>query len=63
MATSDVLGLRLGEALNDGAKLLEMADRVQFEGVVSKYRFAPWVRWRAANRERWRLFESRKRPI
>jgi hypothetical protein len=56
---------------DDGAKLLEAAERHGLEGIVSKrfrsaYRSGPsrdWVKiktaaWRAANRERWRVFQG-----
>ena len=64
--------MHLVEAFDDGVKLLEAAERHGLEGIVSKRRDAPyrsgecrdWVKvktaaWRAANRERWRLFEKR----
>jgi ATP-dependent DNA ligase len=57
---------------DNGAKLLEVAERHGLEGIVSKrqpsvYCSGPsrdWLKiktagWRAANRERWRLFEKR----
>ena len=60
------------QGFDNGAKLLEAAERHGLEGIVSKrarsaYRSGPsrdWVKvktaaWRAANRERWRLFEKR----
>jgi bifunctional non-homologous end joining protein LigD len=60
------------QTFEDGAKLLAAAERHGLEGIVSKrrashYRSGPsrdWVKtktaaWRAANRERWRLFEKR----
>jgi bifunctional non-homologous end joining protein LigD len=63
--------LRLVECFDDGVKLLEGADRLQLEGIVSKRRAAPyrsgdcrdWVKvktahWREINRERWRLFHN-----
>jgi len=59
---------------DDGAKLLQAAERHRLEGIVSKrqasaYSSGPsrdWVkaktaRWREANRQRWRLFEKRYR--
>ena len=62
--------MHLVEAFDDGVKLLEAAERMQLEGIVSKRRAAPYrsgecndwrkvktVAWREANRERWRLFE------
>jgi bifunctional non-homologous end joining protein LigD len=64
--------LHLVQGFDNGAKLLEAADRHGLEGIVSKrqasaYRSGPsrdWVKvktaaWRAANRERWRLFQKR----
>jgi ATP-dependent DNA ligase len=55
----------------DGVELLEAAEGLQLEGIVSKRRTAPfrsgdcrdWVKvkmvhWRAANRERWRMFNK-----
>jgi bifunctional non-homologous end joining protein LigD len=68
---SNVHCLHPVQAFDDGAKLLEAAARYGLEGIVSKrqvsaYRSGPsrdWVKtktaaWRAANRERWRLFEK-----
>jgi ATP-dependent DNA ligase len=62
--------LRLSDGFDDSVKLLAAAERIGFEGVVSKrrngaYRSGPrcgWIKtktktWREANRERWRLFE------
>jgi len=62
--------LHLVEAFDDGQELLEAAERHGLEDVVSKRRDAPyrsgecryWRKvkteaWRAANRERWKLFE------
>jgi ATP-dependent DNA ligase len=58
------------EAYDDGAKLLGSAERFKLDGIVSKRKAAPYrsgddrnwakvktVSWRAANRERWWLFE------
>jgi bifunctional non-homologous end joining protein LigD len=72
VARSSVQCLHLVWGLDNGAKLLEVAERYGLEGIVSKrqasaYRSEPsrdWVKvkteaWRAANRERWRLFEKR----
>ena len=55
----------------DGARLLSYCEQMGIEGVVSKRRAAPyrsglrsgWLKvkceaWRAANRERWKLFEK-----
>jgi bifunctional non-homologous end joining protein LigD len=71
LVRSDVPCLRLVECFDDGVKLLEGAERLQLEGIVSKRRAAPyrssdcrgWVKvktahWRATNRERWRMFQS-----
>jgi bifunctional non-homologous end joining protein LigD len=62
--------LAYSKPFTDGATLLAAADRIGFEGIVSKkasmpYRSGPrcdWIKvkcpsWREANRERWRLFE------
>jgi bifunctional non-homologous end joining protein LigD len=72
VARSNVRCLHLVWGFDNGAKLLEAAERHGLEGIVSKrarapYRSGPsrdWVKvktagWRAANRERWRLFEKR----
>jgi bifunctional non-homologous end joining protein LigD len=72
VARSSVQCLHLVWGFDNGAKLLEAAERQGLEGIVSKrqasaYRSGPsrdWVKtktaaWRAANRERWRLFEGR----
>ena len=63
--------LQLVQAFDNGAKLLAAAERHGLEGIVSKrqasvYRSGPsrdrvktkTAAWRAANRERWRLFEK-----
>jgi bifunctional non-homologous end joining protein LigD len=65
--------LHLVATFPDGAKLLASAERKKLEGIVSKRRSSPYrsgeckdwrkiktVAWRAANRERWRLFERGK---
>jgi bifunctional non-homologous end joining protein LigD len=70
LARSDIPSLRLVEAFADGVKLLALAERFRLEGIVSKRKLSPyrsgpsrdWLKtktatWRAANRERWRLFE------
>ena len=62
--------LHLVATFPDGAKLLASAERMLLEGIVSKRRSSPYrsgeckdwrkiktAAWRAANRERWRLFE------
>jgi bifunctional non-homologous end joining protein LigD len=62
--------LHLVATFPDGAKLLDSAERLGLEGIVSKRRAAPYrsgecrdwrkiktVAWREANRERWRMFE------
>ena len=62
--------LHLVATFADGAKLLASAERMQLEGIVSKRRSSPYrsgeckdwrkiktAAWRAANRERWRMFE------
>jgi bifunctional non-homologous end joining protein LigD len=72
LARSNVPCLHLVWGFDDGAKLLEAAERHGLEGIVSKRARSPygsgpsrdWVKvktaaWRAANRERWRLFEKR----
>jgi bifunctional non-homologous end joining protein LigD len=71
LARSPVPRLLLVEAFADGEKLLEEGDRLGLEGVVSKRKASPYrsgesrdwrkvktAAWRAANRERWRLFEK-----
>ena len=71
LARSKVPRLRLVELFDDGLQLLKAAEQMQLEGIVSKRRVAPyrsgecrdWVKvktaaWRAANRERWRMFEK-----
>jgi bifunctional non-homologous end joining protein LigD len=63
--------LRLVEHFEDGEKLLAACAEAGLEGVVAKRRDAPyrsgpsrsWLKtkclsWKAANRERWRLFEA-----
>lgn len=65
--------LRYSETFDDGVKLLAAAERMGLEGVVSKLalsryrsgRSAAWSKvkcpsWRAANKDRWRLFEKRR---
>ena len=65
--------LHYSETFDDGLKLLKAADRMRLEGIVSKRRDAPyrpgkqcdWIKvkceiWRAANKERWRLFERHR---
>ena len=72
VARSGVRCLHLVQAFDNGAKLLQAAEHHGLEGIVSKrqasaYRSGPsrdWLKmktagWRAANRERWRLFEKR----
>jgi ATP-dependent DNA ligase len=67
-ADDDVL--RFSDDFEDPLKLLEVAQRMHLEGFVSKRRDAPyrsrkaagWTKtktatWRAANRERYKLFE------
>ena len=67
---SDVHCLHPVQAFDDGAKLLEAAERHGLEGIVSKrqaspYRSGPssdWVKtktaaWRVANRDRWKAFQ------
>jgi ATP-dependent DNA ligase len=70
LATNADWLLHYSESFDDGLALLKAADRMKLEGIVSKRRDAPyrsgkqsdWVKikcaaWRAANKERWRLFE------
>ena len=65
--------LRFSEDVPDPVKLLQVADEMKLEGVVSKrapspYRSGPsrdWVKvkcsaWREANKDRWELFERRR---
>jgi bifunctional non-homologous end joining protein LigD len=72
LAPAEIPCLRLVEAFDDGEELLKAADELGLEGIVSKRRSLPyrsgpcrdWRKiktetWRAANRERWRLFEKR----
>ena len=62
--------LHYSESFDDGIELLKAADRLNLEGIVSKRRDATyrsgkqcdWIKvkceaGRAANQERWRLFE------
>jgi bifunctional non-homologous end joining protein LigD len=64
--------IRFSESFSDAEALLAECARRGLEGIVSKRRDAPyrsglrsgWIKvktatWRAANRERWRLFEKR----
>jgi bifunctional non-homologous end joining protein LigD len=66
----DCPSIRASEAFADGVKLLQVAERMKLEGVVSKrrgaaYRFGDCRDWvkvktaarREANRVRWRMFE------
>jgi bifunctional non-homologous end joining protein LigD len=72
IARSGIPCLHLVETFDDGAKLLASAERMLLEGIVSKRRNShyrsgecrDWVKiktaaWRAANRERWRLFDRK----
>ena len=65
--------LHYSESFDDGIELLKAADRMKLEGIVSKRRDSPyrsgkksaWIKvkcaaWRAANKERWRLFERHR---
>jgi bifunctional non-homologous end joining protein LigD len=71
LTRSKVPCLRLVDTFANGEQLLEVAARHGIEGVVSKRKASPYrsgpsrdwhkvktARWRAANPERWRLFES-----
>ena len=71
VARTQVDCLHLVQGFDNGAKLFKAAERHGLEGIVSKrarsaYRSGPsrdWVKiktaaWRAANRERWRLFQK-----
>jgi ATP-dependent DNA ligase len=62
--------VKASEAFVDGVKLLQVAERMKLEGVVSKRRGTAYrsgdcrdwrkvktTAWREANRERWRMFE------
>jgi len=70
VARSDIHCLHLVQAFDNGAKLLEAAERHGLEGIVSKrqasaYRPGPsrdWVKtktaaWQVANRDRWKAFQ------
>jgi ATP-dependent DNA ligase len=65
--------LYYSESFDDDLELLAAADRMKLEGLVSERHDAPyrpgkqfdWTKvkcetWRAANKERWRLFERRR---
>jgi bifunctional non-homologous end joining protein LigD len=67
---ANIRWLHYSESFDDGIGLLKAADHMKLEGIVSKRRDAPyrsgkksaWIKvkcatWRAANKERWRLFE------
>jgi len=71
LAQSDLSCLHLVSCFEDGAALFIAAERHGLEGIVSKrkasaYSSGPsrdWVKtktaaWRAANRDRWRLFQK-----
>jgi bifunctional non-homologous end joining protein LigD len=73
IAAANTGWLHYSESFDDGLELLAAADRMRLEGIVSKRRDAPyrsgkqcgWVKvkcqtWRAANKERWRLFERHR---
>jgi bifunctional non-homologous end joining protein LigD len=73
VARSSIHCLHLVQGFDNGAKLLDAAELHGLEGIVSKrqtsrYSSGPsrdWVKvktaaWRAANRERWRMFEKRR---
>ena len=65
--------LRLSETFDDGVKLLASCEQMGLEGVVSKRKDFPyrsgtadWIKvkcptWRAANKDRWELFDKSKR--
>jgi bifunctional non-homologous end joining protein LigD len=70
---ANVSWLHYSESFDDGIGLLRAADLMKLEGIVSKRRDAPyrsgkkcaWIKvkcaaWRAANKERWRLFERHR---
>jgi ATP-dependent DNA ligase len=72
LAAAEISCLLLVEAFDGGEELLRAADRLHLEGIVSNcrnlpYRSGPcrdWRKikteaWRAANWDRWRLFEKR----
>jgi bifunctional non-homologous end joining protein LigD len=72
LGQSAVSCLHLVRCFDDGAALFIAAEHHGLEGIVSKRQASPyssgpsrdWVKiktaaWRAANRERWRLFEKR----
>ena len=69
VARSDVYCLHLAQVFDNGAKLLKAAERHGLEGIVQASSLSlplgtirDWVKtktvaWRAANRERWRMFQ------
>jgi bifunctional non-homologous end joining protein LigD len=72
LAGAEISCQLLVEAFDDGEELLKAADQLGLEGIVSKRRSLPYrsgpgrdwrkiktAAWKAANRERWRLFERR----
>ena len=67
----DCPAVLMSKSFDDGAALLRIAEKHKLEGIVSKKREAPYrsgpcrewrkiktAEWKAANRERWRLFEQ-----
>ena len=71
LARFDRPAVLMSKSFDDGQALLRIAERHKLEGVVSKRRDAPYrsgpcrdwrkiktAQWKAANRERWRLFEQ-----
>jgi ATP-dependent DNA ligase len=72
LSAAEVPCLRLVVTFDAGEDLLKAANRLQLEVIVSKRRSIPYrsgpcrhwrkiktAAWKAANRERWRLFERR----
>jgi ATP-dependent DNA ligase len=71
LARFDCPAALFSEGFSDPARLLQEAERLKLEGIVSKRRSAPYrsgegcgwhkvktAAWREANRERYRLFEK-----
>jgi bifunctional non-homologous end joining protein LigD len=70
LARFDCPAVLMSKSFDDGQALLRIAEKHKLEGIVSKKREAPYrsgprqdwrklktAEWKAANRERWRLFD------